>query len=824
MAVDLDTYILQLKADNARYDRNLLQSQRNTERALAAIDRRFARTNAHVARSVGSMGSILGGIGTYLGARAVTDYANSWTRLSRSIDASGRIFGIALKPAEELNELASDARIDAEAYTKTYIRTAAAIRDYGYDSEAAAKITSTLAKALKLGSASASEQASTILQFSQALQKGKLDGDEFRTVMENAGVVQELLAERLKVSKGEIVKMAAEGKLQIRDLAGAMLDGGAKIDRIFRQMPATIDEAFTVLRNNVVQFIGQADQANGASQAVADGIVKISKNLDALAVAVGAVLGSAALRMSAFAAATIGAANPLTLLAAAVGGLTVAYGVFGDEVKVSDDSMVSLRDALEGFARVAGKDANDAITGITRSLEENRKAVAENRSAWGALASDMAGKVSQAFNYLSTTISEGLGKAMQLFPERYHEEARTVSAQRSLAQRDYGAGLGNYLEGKLDYQPKPTGDDKADVKKSQYDREADAIRKRTAALQAELEVIDATTYVRERSKAAAELQYALAMTAAKEGRIVTESEQKAVGKLADAYAKAAVQVEFLQRLHTVRQENEDLENEITLTGLYGEALEKARKEQELLTAAKRAGVQLTPENEQEIKRLADQNARLQETQKLISDMRDQSRDALKGFITDMRDGASATEALGNALMRMSDKLIDMAVNGLVEAALGPLFGAAGSGSSGGSALGGSISGLLGFSGGGYTGPGGKDQPAGVVHKGEVVWSQDDVARAGGVAAVEALRRGMPGYASGGPVAVPQVNVPTAVATPAASSGPAVNLNLTMNVQNGTPEGVDKLKTEIVPTIKRIASQVMDEKFSRSDTYQRMRRG
>lgn len=52
--------------------------------------------------------------------------------------------------------------------------------------------------------------------------------------------------------------------------------------------------------------------------------------------------------------------------------------------------------------------------------------------------------------------------------------------------------------------------------------------------------------------------------------------------------------------------------------------------------------------------------------------------------------------------------------------------------------------------GGYTGPGGKYEPAGIVHRGEVVWSQKDVARAGGVAAVEAMRvGGLRGYANGG---------------------------------------------------------------------------
>lgn len=77
--------------------------------------------------------------------------------------------------------------------------------------------------------------------------------------------------------------------------------------------------------------------------------------------------------------------------------------------------------------------------------------------------------------------------------------------------------------------------------------------------------------------------------------------------------------------------------------------------------------------------------------------------------------------------------------------------------------------LPGFSNGGYTGPGGVNQPKGVVHAGEVVWSQQDVARSGGVAAVEAMRKGLPGYAKGGAVARSVVPGVTAAAARLASA-------------------------------------------------------
>lgn len=74
----------------------------------------------------------------------------------------------------------------------------------------------------------------------------------------------------------------------------------------------------------------------------------------------------------------------------------------------------------------------------------------------------------------------------------------------------------------------------------------------------------------------------------------------------------------------------------------------------------------------------------------------------------------------------------------------------------------------GFSEGGYTGPGGKYDPAGIVHKGEVVWSQADIARAGGVATVEALRKG---YAPNG-----SAGLAGASSGPSGSGGVVVNLH------------------------------------------------
>lgn len=109
-------------------------------------------------------------------------------------------------------------------------------------------------------------------------------------------------------------------------------------------------------------------------------------------------------------------------------------------------------------------------------------------------------------------------------------------------------------------------------------------------------------------------------------------------------------------------------------------------------------------------------------------------DALTDFVT---TGKADFAGLAKSILADIAKIaMQKAIAGLV----GSMFGGFSDGG---------VVGDTGFSSGGFTGFGGKYEPAGIVHKGEVVWSQRDVAAAGGVATVEAMRKGNKGYANGG---------------------------------------------------------------------------
>ena len=176
---------------------------------------------------------------------------------------------------------------------------------------------------------------------------------------------------------------------------------------------------------------------------------------------------------------------------------------------------------------------------------------------------------------------------------------------------------------------------------------------------------------------------------------------------------------------------------------YGAAIEFALQRALLLNAAQHAGVEITPELEAAVNSLADSyvqaGERADEAAESIRRAEIQSErgaQALSNMFAGILTGSrSASDAMGALLERIAQVQIEAALAGIVENGGGGGFVQA-------------IGKALGFSGGGFTGRGGKNEPAGVVHKGEFVFSKK-ATKAIGVNNLEAAHNSARSYASGG---------------------------------------------------------------------------
>lgn len=184
---------------------------------------------------------------------------------------------------------------------------------------------------------------------------------------------------------------------------------------------------------------------------------------------------------------------------------------------------------------------------------------------------------------------------------------------------------------------------------------------------------------------------------------------------------------------------------------YAEAIEVARKRAELLAAAQRDGKAITPELTAEMDRLARSYAAAGVQAEAAAAKMKQAEDASKRGAEAMGDlftgilsgSMSAEEALSSLLMQIASAQMQSMVTSMMGGA------AAGGGGSFLATLGGLLMGVPMFSAGGYTGHGHKFEPAGVVHKGEYVFSAETVKRLGADNLARLHQSARRGYASGG---------------------------------------------------------------------------
>ena len=117
-------------------------------------------------------------------------------------------------------------------------------------------------KIFKLGGASSAEQSAGMLQLTQALASGKLQGDEFRSITENAPELIGILAEKLGKTRAEIKQMSTDGELTSDVIVNAVLDSTDKINSQFASMPMTWADVWTNIKNTTLK----------ATQPILDGI------------------------------------------------------------------------------------------------------------------------------------------------------------------------------------------------------------------------------------------------------------------------------------------------------------------------------------------------------------------------------------------------------------------------------------------------------------------------------------------------------------------------------------------------------------------------
>lgn len=339
-------------------------------------------------------------------AQSAIKMADAWTLMGAKLKTQVGSAYAAADAQEKLYVMAQQLRVPLQGVTQLFTRLVPAMNEYGYSMKDAMSVTQAMAAALKVSGASAAEASSVMLQFSQSMQAGRLNGAEFNAVAEGAPIILRLIGQEINKTRGELKKMGADGVISVELITEVLKKNKDALTGMSSAVPDTVESAFTNLTNALTKYIGQANNAIGVTGVIAAAIKLLAENLDL----VGSVLKYVAIAgFAAYTASLTSALIQMAIAPALSASLAAELGLVGTAATGAAGGVGILNGALLILAR------NPAIviftllaTGAAYVYDKFQQAEQSTKSFTNQLAELDKLKGSQAVQAYASAIDEVL--------------------------------------------------------------------------------------------------------------------------------------------------------------------------------------------------------------------------------------------------------------------------------------------------------------------------------------------------------------------------------------------------------------------------------
>ncbi len=358
---------------------------------------------------------------------------------------------------DEIKRVATDTRAPVKDVADAYIRFSTSIQRAGGSQKQSIQFTELLSKALKVSGASATQVGNTMMQLGQAFQSGALQGDEFRSVAENGGMVLNYLADALGVTRGQLKKMSADGELTAEKLL-KLVDAADQINKDFAKVPKTAGEAFVLVSNAFIDVLSKSTALKVVIMALGEVLTFAARNMGEL-VSTAIIAGLTALIISAggisaaFTAATAAvvslrvallslmASNPWLLAFSAAAAVIIwqwdaikkaivyVMDLLGmtPETVVIDRTTEAVAELERQIREMQGK-LGPALDAVKQKIDEQRKAATESTKA-----------ITSAYQSMAGQIDANATDQINAIKARYAEEKRLIAETKGDSDARYAA-------------------------------------------------------------------------------------------------------------------------------------------------------------------------------------------------------------------------------------------------------------------------------------------------------------------------------------------------------------------------------------------------
>lgn len=163
-----------------------------------------------------------------------------------------------------------------------YIRTSAALKSMGYETEAALDVTDSLSYSFVKNATSVDRAKSATDAFSKVLNKGRVEADAWETILAAIPTVVGDVAAATGKTAEEVRRLGVNGQLTARQLSEGLRTSLDENRKAADGMATTIKDAFTALRNNLSAMVGEANRSTGATGVLSKAVLTLAENLQTL--------------------------------------------------------------------------------------------------------------------------------------------------------------------------------------------------------------------------------------------------------------------------------------------------------------------------------------------------------------------------------------------------------------------------------------------------------------------------------------------------------------------------------------------------------------
>ena len=359
--------------------------ERKVEQLNSELEQTDGKASA-AAGGLGKIGSVLAGFATLSFAKSMLDTADAMQSINSQVRQVVSSESEYLAIQRQLLDVANNTHASLESTANLYVSTSRALKDYGYTQQEILTFTEATNNAMAIGGVQAQQQAAALMQLSQALGSGVLQGDEFKSIAEAAPILLDTIAEYMGKSRAEIKKLGSEGELTADVIFKAISGASEKFSEQAAKMPMTMGQALTVFSNNWQSMISKMLNDSGAMSGIASIIKMIADNLNLVVPIVagfGVAVAAATAQVIGFNVAML--ANPIGLVAVAIGTVIGLISQFGDQIDVFGGGWSNLLDVIQAVWQAITETIGAAIAEIKAWFGGVTDWLNENVGGWSAL-------------------------------------------------------------------------------------------------------------------------------------------------------------------------------------------------------------------------------------------------------------------------------------------------------------------------------------------------------------------------------------------------------------------------------------------------------